>query len=102
MTLNISIPYRRRQQAHIERLNQTIGQVIFVPRNKELQINKAYTEWHEHNKTIINFIIEYKLRDLNKNYEKEIKINSDFVFNKKTKYTIREGIRTKLLLDCLR
>lgn len=27
--IKISIPYRHRQQAHIERLNQTIGQMVF-------------------------------------------------------------------------
>ena len=36
---------------------------------------------------------------MNKNYEKEIKIDSDFVFNKKSKYTIREGTKVKVLLD---
>ena len=98
--IKISIPYRHRQQAHIERLNQTIGQMVFLYQtDKELKTNKPYTEWHEHIKTIIDFINEYKLRDLNKNYEKEIKINSEFVFNKKTKYTIREGTRVKILLD---
>ena len=98
--LKISIPYRHRQQAHIERLNQTIGQMIFLYQtNKELQTKKQYTEWHEHIRTIIDFINDYKLKDLNKNYEKEIKIDNDFVFNKKTKYTIREGTKVKVLLD---
>ena len=27
--IKISIPFRHRQQAHIERLNQTIGQMVF-------------------------------------------------------------------------
>lgn len=98
--LKISIPYRHRQQAHIERLNQTIGQMIFLYQtNKEIETNKQYTEWHEHIRTIIDFINNYKLKDLNKNYEKEIKIDNDFVFNKKTKYTIREGTKVKILLD---
>ena len=47
--------------------------VFLYQTDKELKTNKPYTEWHEHIKTIINFINDYKLRDLNKNYEKEIK-----------------------------
>ena len=67
--------------------------------NKELQTNKKYDEWHEHIKTIINFTNEYRLKDLNKNYEKEIEIDDDFALNDKTKYTIREGTKVKVLLD---
>ena len=47
----------------------------------------------------IDFINNYRLKGLDKNYEKEIKIDNDFVFNKKTKYTIREGTKVKVLLD---
>ena len=39
------------------------------------------------------------MKDLNKNYEKDIKIDNGFVFNKKSKYTIREGTKVKVLLD---
>ena len=73
--------------------------IFLYQTNKELQTNKQYTEWHEHIKNIIDFINDYRLKDLNKNYEKEIKIDNDFVFNKKTKYTIREGTKIKVLLD---
>ena len=64
--------------------------VYFIVRiRQEIQNKKAYSEWHEQIKTIINS----NWRDL----RKEIKIILILFLIKKTKYGIKEGIKVKVL-----
>jgi len=80
--LSIGEPYRSRQQAHIERLNETLGEKIFKKQlEKEIETNKTSKEWVKYLPVIIKELNERRLNyvdeDLNnkeKLKEKEPKI----------------------------
>lgn len=80
--LSIGEPYRSRSQAHVERLNETLGQRIFKYQlEKEIKTNKISKEWVKYLPVIIKELNERRLNyvdeDLNnkeKLKEKEPKI----------------------------
>ena len=98
--LKISLPYRHRQQSIIERLNQTLGIMIFLKQaDDEVKKGVNNTKWVDCIHSIIDFINKYKMKYLDVDYVKKIEIPDDFVFNSKTRYIIADGVIVKVLLD---
>jgi len=83
--LSIGEPYRSRQQAYVERLNETIGERIFKNQlRKEIETNKTSKEWVKYLPVIINELNERRLKyvdenldNINKQKEREPKIKDN-------------------------
>lgn len=98
--LKIALPYRHRQQSIVERLNQTIGILIFlIQASKEIKTHKNNSKWTDSIKTVIDFINENKGKYLDVDNVKKIEIPDKFIFNSKTRYIIADGTIVKVLLD---
>jgi transposase InsO family protein len=97
-----SAPYNHRQQAHIERLNQTIGKKIFeYQEEKELETDKPCKKWLNVYKKTIDEINEKHLEKLDDNLKKKDEEDEEakIEFNKKTDYLIENGSHVRLRLD---
>lgn len=83
--LSIGEPYRSRQQAHVERLNETLGEKIFKNQlRKEIETNKTSKEWVKYLPTIIKELNEKRLKyvdedlnNINKMKEKPPKVSDN-------------------------
>ncbi len=83
--LSIGEPYRSRSQAHVERLNETLGEKIFKNQlRKEIEQNKTSREWVKYLPTIIKELNERRLKyvdddlnNINKLKEKEPNIKDN-------------------------
>ena len=68
--LSIGEPYRSRQQAYVERLNETIGEKIFKYQlRKEIDNNKISREWVKYLPTIIKELNEKRLNYVDENLD---------------------------------
>jgi len=100
INLKITQADNHRQNAHIERLNQTIGKWIwFVQEKKELETGQVNTEWLNIYKKVIDFLNENRLKHLDKNYEKDVVIKDKILLNKNNNKILEKGTKVRLKLD---
>jgi transposase InsO family protein len=100
INLKIIEPNNHRQNASIERLNQTLGKWIwFIQEKKEIETGKVNTKWLHIYKKIINFLNENRLKQLNKNYERKIEIKDKILLNKNNNKILMKGTKVRLRLE---
>jgi len=102
MKLKITQPHYHRTNAHVERLNQTLGKYIWLYQvDKELDTGKPYTKWLAIYQEIIKELNDRRLDNLDKNYERINKVNRGELplLNKNNNQIIDVGTKVRLALD---
>ena len=107
--LKITEPYHHRQNAHVERFNQTLQKRLWkIQLDEEIETGKPCTNWLKWYRGVINSINEDKMKFLNKdltkkhiNWTYKIKLNSPDLILNKTRVRVKldepEDIRGKKL-----
>jgi len=99
--LKVNLPYRSRQNAHVERLNQEIGEILFkIMLDEEISTGRQSKEWVRYYQTIIDYHNNIIIPTLTRG-KRPMRNPEDTVikFNKKSKYIIRNGSVVRRLLD---
>lgn len=74
--LKITEPYEHRQQAHVERLNQTLGKVLWkLQVDQELETNKPYTLWVQWLDPLIEEINQKRMRLLTPWHQRQLPVH---------------------------
>lgn len=100
--LKVNLPYRSRQNAHIERLNQEIGEILFkIMLDEEITTGRQSKTWIPYYRAIINYHNNRIIETLGPRRER---LNIDTTrtairFNKDSKYLIKNGTIVRRLLD---
>lgn len=101
INLKITEAYQHRQNAHVERLNQSIGKIIWLYQvNTELETGKPFTRWHNIYRDVIQEINAIHLKGLNKSNERKEKEQKDEpILNKQNNKIIDIGTKVRKALD---
>jgi hypothetical protein len=101
INLKITEPYEHRQNAHVERLNQSIGKMLWVIQvDREIETDEPNTTWLKELPLVVEGLNQKHLKGLNEEFKKPYKKIKDFApkFNPKTKYLIEIGTEVRKLL----
>lgn len=101
INLKITEPGESRQNAHIERLNQTLGELLWVIEvDAEIESGKPNTEWHKYYKDLINELNERRAKQLDKNYQRpEREMKDEPIIDKNNNYIIENGTKVRMKLE---
>lgn len=100
IALKITVAYRHRQNAHVERLNQAIGKAVWLYQiDKEIDTGKNFTKWKSIIKEIIEDLNNARKKRLNKNYQKKNEPDDSIKLNKNNSTLLERGTKVRLMLD---
>lgn len=96
-----SEPGNHRQNAFVERLNQTLGKYIGeIQLNAELETNKPSFAWTKYLPEIENELNNNKLHHMSKDFHiKEPNLQNDIIINKNNNYVIENGTKVRLKME---
>jgi hypothetical protein len=99
--LKITEPYMSRQNAHIERLNQTLGTILWKRQvDRELETGQKNTEWRKDYKNVIDYLNNKRLKYLDKNFKRKIekKEDNDIIITKTNNDILNKDDKVYLIL----
>lgn len=100
--LKITEAYRSRQNAHVERLNQSLAYFLWRGQiDREITTKKDNTEWRKYYREIIDYLNQKRLKGLDKDLRRK-NLNDNYkppILNKNNNYIIEKGTQVRLMLD---
>jgi len=100
--LKVNLPYRHRQNAYVERLNQKLGEILFkVMLDREITTGIQNKEWVRYYRTIIDYHNNRIIPTLTPQRRRPLRNQEDTAikFSRDSNYIIRNGTIVRRLLD---